>query len=276
MGIVAYSILGLNSNSSEVKNALSFVEKNIDKRESCESISWYILARTKLGLGVDKKYIDKLSEYKLKDESFKHLKLAKKGNYMATYHGLLAFSDYNNKISVFTKLHNLNKPVVKFKDLKQSDYAYKEIMYLVNKGVVLGYSDTTFKPNNSVKRGEFTKFLVYGKNLQSQATSPTNEFTDLKHHWSNKVVNVAVKKGYINGVGNKKFAPENNITGAQVAAIIVRAKGLESKAKGIKGKNWYDGYVKVAKDSNLLYKNFSANKNATRAQCAEIIYKLVK
>ncbi len=274
MGLVAYNILGLNSNSSEVKKGFEFIEKNMDKRESCETIAWYILARVKFGLNVNQKYIDKLSSYKLSDGSFKHLKSTSKGNYMATYHGLLAFSDYNNKTSVFTKLHNLKTKG--FKDLKSTDYAYKEIMYLVDKGVVSGYSDGTFKPNNSVKRGEFAKFLVYGKGLQSQATSTTNAFTDLKNHWSNKVVNVAVKKGYINGVGNKKFAPENNISGAQVAAMVVRVKGLESKAKAVKGKNWYDGYVKVAKDNNLLYKNFDANKNATRAQCAEIIYKLTK
>jgi len=129
MGIVAYSILGLNSNSSEVKKALSFVEKNIDKKESCESVSWYILARTKLGLSVDKKYIDKLSKYKLKDGSFKHLKSGKKGNYMATYHGLLALSAYNNKTSVFTKLHNLKTK--KTKNLKKRYYSYKKIINLV-------------------------------------------------------------------------------------------------------------------------------------------------
>ncbi|SHK22597.1 S-layer homology domain-containing protein [Tepidibacter formicigenes] len=274
MGLVAYNVLGLNSNSSEVKKGFEFIEKNIDKKESCETIAWYILAKVKFGLNVDKKYIDKLLEYRLSNGSFKHLKSSKKGNYMATYHGLLALNDYNNKSSIFEKLHNLKSKG--FKDLKQSDYAYKEIMYLVDKGVVSGYSDKTFKPNNSVKRGEFAKFLVYGLGLQSQAKYKTNEFTDLKNHWANKVVNVAVKKGYINGIGNKKFAPEDKITGAQVAAMVVRAKGLESKAKAVKGKNWYDGYVKVAKDNNLLYKNFNPNKNATRAQCAEIIYKLVK
>ncbi|SHH23058.1 S-layer homology domain-containing protein [Tepidibacter thalassicus] len=274
MGLVAYNVLGLNSNSPEVKKGFEFIEKNIDKKESCETIAWYILAKIKFGLNVDKKYIDKLLKYKLSDGSFKHLKQSKKGNYMATYHAVLALSDYNNKYSVFEKLHNLNTKG--FKDLKKADYAYKEIMYLVDKGVVSGYSDKTFRPNNSVKRGEFAKFLVYGLNLQSQAKFKTNKFVDLKNHWSNKVVNVAVKRGYINGVGNNKFAPEEKITGAQVAAIIVRAKGLESKAKSVKGKNWYDGYVKVAKDNNLLYKNFDPNKNATRAQCAEIIYKLVK
>lgn len=124
MGMVAYSILGLNSNSPEVKKGFKFIEKNIEKKESCESIAWYILSRVKLGLSVDKKWADKLSEYKLKDGSFKHLKSGKRGNYIATYQALLALSDLNKKNSIFDILHNLGSNN-KFKDLKQSDYANK-------------------------------------------------------------------------------------------------------------------------------------------------------
>lgn len=109
MGLIAYSVLGLDQNSEEVKTGFTFIEKNIDKKESCESVAYYILARKKLGMDIDKSLYNKLLKYQLRDGSFKHLKRGSKGNYMATWHGLLAMTDYKNKSSVFTRLHDMNK-----------------------------------------------------------------------------------------------------------------------------------------------------------------------
>lgn len=275
MAIVAYKALGLNKDSEEVKNSLSFIEKNIKRRENCESLAWEIMSKISIGLEVDKKIYDKLLVYSLDDGSFKHIKSMSRGNYMATWHGLLAQSDYENNISIFDKLHSANKSV-KFKDLKENDYGYDEIMYLLNKKVVSGYPDGTFKPNDKVKRAEFAKFLIYGLGIQDEIASSSYEFKDLQDHWSNKIVSLAVKKQYIKGVGNGEFAPEDKITGAEVAAMLVRAKGLENEAKGIEGKRWYDGYVEVAKKNNLLYEGFNPGDYATRAQCSVSIAALSK
>jgi hypothetical protein len=272
MAIVAYNILGLDANSEEITKALAFIQENLDRKESCESVAWYILARKQLGLEIDASLYNKLLAYQLQDGSFKHLKNLSRGNYIATWHGLLALSDYEAPVSIFTRLHNLNK----FKDLRRNDYAFKEIMELVNRKVVSGYPDGTFKPDAPVKRSEFAKFLVYGMKLQHLITGETGAFTDLKGHWSNRIVNVAVQKKLMQGIGSGKFAPEEKITGAQVATILVRAKGLESQAKSITGTNWYDGYVAVARQNGLLYQNFDPTKYATRAQCAVVIAKLMK
>ncbi|WP_432663281.1 S-layer homology domain-containing protein [Wukongibacter baidiensis] len=275
MGIVAYKALGLNKESEEVKNALRFIDKNISKRENCESLAWNIMSRISVGEKVDKELYDKLMTYKLDDGSFKHIKSMTKGSYIATWHSLLARVDYMNKVSIFDKLHNANKSV-KFKDLSESDYGYDEIVTLVNKNVVSGYPDGSFKPNNEVKRSEFAKFLIYGLGMQDEISITTNEFNDLEGHWANKIVALAVKNEYIKGIDNGKFAPEDKITGAQVATMLVRAKGLENEAKEIQGEKWYEGYVEIAEKYNMLYDNFDPNSNATRAQCAVSISKLSK
>jgi hypothetical protein len=108
MGIVAYKILGLQGDSPEVQNALKFIQGNIDKNPTCESISWYILAQNMLGLEIEKSIYNKLLEYRGSDAGFKHLKRLKKSNYMATWHGLLAINDYDKGISIFTRLHNVS------------------------------------------------------------------------------------------------------------------------------------------------------------------------
>ncbi len=272
MAIVAYDILGLETNSTEVKEALNFIEKNISRRESCEAISWYIMSRVKLGLDVDSDLYDRLQDYKLEDGGYKHLKMSSRPNYMATWHGLLAEHDYKTKTSILTKLHNQNK----FSDLNFFFFFFFFFLKLINKGILSGYLDNTFKPNNNVKRSEFAKFIVYGMGLEGQISGETNEFNDLNKHWSNKIVKIAVKNGLIQGLGNERFGPEDKITGAQVATMLVRAKGLETQAKDISGANWYDGYVQVAKENNLLYDSFKADEYATRAQCAVVIEKIMK
>ncbi|MCT4621780.1 MAG: terpene cyclase/mutase family protein [Marinisporobacter sp.] len=110
MGLIAYSILGLDDKTEEVKKAIDFIEDNLKTRESCEGLSYYILARTKLGMDIDKTLYNRLLKYQLEDGSFKHLKSFTRGNYMASWHGLLAMMDYKNKKTVFTKLHNMNNP----------------------------------------------------------------------------------------------------------------------------------------------------------------------
>lgn len=275
MALIAYDIAGMDKNSEEVKKAVEFIENNLDKYETSETISYYILSRIKLGLDVDKELYNRLMKYKLKDESFTHIKRKNpRGNYIATWHGLLAMIDYQNGYSIFDKIHNLNR----FKDLKKGDYAYKEIIDLVNNKIVIGNPDGTFKPNNYVKRGEFAKFLIYGLKLEDEIVEETDEFVDLKGHWSNKIVNVAIKHGVLEGMkndnGDKIFMPEDEMIGAQIATIIVRTKGLENEAKKIKSVNWYDGYVKIAKQYDLLYENFKAEDKVTRAQCAMIISKI--
>ncbi|WP_432408115.1 prenyltransferase/squalene oxidase repeat-containing protein [Wukongibacter sp. M2B1] len=108
MALVAYKALGLSKESEEVKRGLSFINESIGMRENCESIAWNIMSKISVGVEIDKELYDKLLEYKLDDNSFKHVKSMTKGNYMATWHGLLALSDYNNKVSIFDKLHKLN------------------------------------------------------------------------------------------------------------------------------------------------------------------------
>ncbi|HHY90286.1 MAG TPA: hypothetical protein GX503_01345 [Clostridiales bacterium] len=109
MGIVAYHILGLDENSPEIQKAFAFIEKSLQKQESCETLSWYILAKKKLGLPVSESLYKNLLSYQLNDGSFKHLKESKNGNYIATWHALLALSDCQNEISIFDQLHNKSK-----------------------------------------------------------------------------------------------------------------------------------------------------------------------
>ena len=274
MAVVAYSVLGLNPSSEEISSALEFIDQNVESSETCETLSWVILARVMLGLDASGELYGKLLEYRLEDGTFSHFKSSAKPNYMATWHGYLALADYSSGKSIFTRLNDLGR-VKHFTDVDKGDYAYEEITYLAGKGIISGSGDGSFKPENLVTRAEFAKMLVIALGLQNENVGKYKGFQDVQGHWSERFVNIAAKEGLINGIGSNRFAPERNITGAETAALAVRAKGLENFVAPAGDRSWYMPYVDKALENRLLYEGFNAHKYTTRAQSAELIYKLI-
>lgn len=56
--------------------------------------------------------------------------------------------------------YNLTGQDAKFKDINQTPWATDYINALATNGITSGYSDNTFRPNNSVTRAEFSLFLA--------------------------------------------------------------------------------------------------------------------
>ncbi|MDF9408792.1 S-layer homology domain-containing protein [Pelotomaculum isophthalicicum JI] len=63
--------------------------------------------------------------------------------------------------------------------------------------------------------------LVYKESLGGPVT-----FSDIQGHWAQKEVEFMAGKGYLKGVGGGLFAPENNVTRAEFAAMLARCLGL--------------------------------------------------
>jgi hypothetical protein len=85
-------------------------------------------------------------------------------------------------------------------------------------------------------------------------------------------IQLCVEKGYVNGMPGGIFQPNGNITGAQLAAILVRTG--PGAPEPISGPRWYEELVKLAGEKGLLYPGFDPHAPASRAQCAYSIMKL--
>ncbi|QEK11390.1 hypothetical protein FQB35_02820 [Crassaminicella thermophila] len=162
-----------------------------------------------------------------------------------------------------------------FLDLSSNHWAYKAITDLVKKNILSGYPDGTFRPEKSVTRAEFTNLMICGLNLQKSKHNVNIKFKDVfKNHWAYNAISIAVGKGFIKGRSDKIFDPNGKITGAEMATMLVNSLPPEKKSKIKEGPYWYSGYVKIAKENDLLYPNFKAKESASRAQCAYSIMKL--
>lgn len=110
-------------------------------------------------------------------------------------------------------------------------WAEAEIEKLVAMKIVGGYDDGTFKPDNKVTGSEFAKVLTLAGGLKA-VDSNLPGFQDLPaDFWAKKYINAALKKGVIKGEGDIAFDAEKALTRAQIAVLLVRALGLEDKAR---------------------------------------------
>ena len=99
-----------------------------------------------------------------------------------------------------------------FTDVSSSYWAYGAIMSLCSQGIVSGYPDGTFKPDNPITRAEFVSIM--DKVLKLPAYSPqTPTFSDVSSSdWCYQSVETAVYAGIAKGYDDGTFRPGNDIT----------------------------------------------------------------
>lgn len=95
----------------------------------------------------------------------------------------------------------------------------------------MGYLDkvygrvSTFNPDAPITRAEFVVLLIEFTDTNIRGTSTVGRFNDTASHWAAAYINYANDKGWVNGVGDNDFAPEDSLTRAQICAIINRMSG---------------------------------------------------
>ena len=106
--------------------------------------------------------------------------------------------------------------------------AYKAIYWAVDQGMVKGYSDGTFKPENVCTREQFAIMLWRLQGSLSGYESSAymfNDVNDFSNATSRKAVGWAVEKGIVKGFSDGSFHPKETITRAQVAVMLWRYAG---------------------------------------------------
>ncbi len=117
-----------------------------------------------------------------------------------------------------------------FSDVDGKEYYGKAIAWAKVAGVVNGYGDGTFKPNNDVTREEFAQMLAnYAQKFgtyKAGDASALDAYTDgsAVDSWATDSVAWAVEQGYM-GKNTDTLAPANSIIRAEAAAMVARYIG---------------------------------------------------
>ena len=169
------------------------------------------------------------------------------------------------------------------KDVSKDFWAYEAITSLVEKGIINGYSDNTFKPENDITREEFITVLV--KYLKLDTNKECN-FADVSNkRWSYPYIAAAYSAGIITGNEINMFNPEDAITRQDMAVIVARALNMTGGSsetfadEGMISDYAIDG-VKALKEAGILNgfedNTFRPVNNSKRAEAVTIIYKISK
>ena len=146
------------------------------------------------------------------------------------------------------------------------------ISYIRSLGIVDGYDDGTYRPDERINRAEFTKIV-----LNALEISPSGNycFPDVKDLWYAPYVCAALSNGIINGYDDGNFKPNNDVNVAEALRIVLESTGFEVSGGG-SSEYWYMPYVNYAQNSTLkfLIEDGKYDKPVTRGEMAEMIYQI--
>ena len=111
--------------------------------------------------------------------------------------------------------------------------------------IIGGYPDGSFKPEGNITRAEVTKMICValngGKN-PAVSTNTTPTFSDVRGNanaaWAEGYIESCAAQGIVSGVGGGKFAPNGNVTGVQLAKMLLVSLGYKSENEGFTGNAW--------------------------------------
>lgn len=166
-----------------------------------------------------------------------------------------------------------------FADVAADHWAASFIAALKDAGIIGGVNDTDFAPDNNITRAEYAKMIAGAFGLE--ATSAEVAFADCTaDDWFTPFVAACVEAGYINGVSETEFAPNENITREQACAILGRALNVAGEGEltftdVAEVEEYAKAFVAALAEMGIVngYEDgtFAPKNNITRAEAAKII-----
>ncbi|MEQ8537691.1 MAG: S-layer homology domain-containing protein [Coleofasciculus sp. D1-CHI-01] len=175
------------------------------------------------------------------------------------------------------------QPPDSFSDI-QNHWAKPFIQGLLDKGLISGFKDGTFKPDDKMTRAQYAALLV--KAFNPSATRDGINFTDVADDfWAKDVIQEAYRGEFLSGFPDNSFKPNDNVQRAQVIVSLVNGLGL-SASDGTVLSTYSDraaipDYAKdevntaTKKEIVVSYpdtKQLDPTKDATRAEVAAMVY----
>lgn len=154
---------------------------------------------------------------------------------------------------------------------------------LVAAGIMSGYQDNTFKPDNSITRAEFCTVMVKAFKLEDRTGAGVN-FADTVNHWAKDSIATAAALGIVHGVDGNNFAPDAPVTREQMALMIYQAEKMFPLSGGqeysdvARISGWAREAVNTVSAQEIMsgYPDHSFRPQAlvSRAEAAAVIVKL--
>lgn len=189
-------------------------------------------------------------------------------------------------------------PALAFPDVDSNHWAAAEIKLLSEQGVIVGYPDGTFKPDENVTRAEFAAMAIRALNQQHTKVAQPVNFSDVTpEHWAYEDIQKAL---YFDLISYEKegdlFRPEDSVSRAESMSVAVNALTTETisvaKAKEVLAQKYIDShtvpewFLIPAGKAEILgmivvmpsaeKAALEATRPATRAEVTAILFKMME
>ena len=127
---------------------------------------------------------------------------------------------------------------------------------LVALGVLAGDPDGSFRPEDGLTRAEAAKIIFTIRNKGNADASgfvgqPT-KFADIANHWAKGYIVYCESLGIVSGKNPTTFAPEDKVTGSELAKMLLTGLGYKADIEGYTGASWELNVLSDATDAGLL------------------------
>lgn len=170
-----------------------------------------------------------------------------------------------------------------FTDVPLAHPNYTAITTLQEEGIINGYEDNTFRPEQTVTRAEVLKIVLLAMDVKPEAVAQTT-FSDVSSDdWFAPYVATATSLGIVGGYADGTFQPNQTVTRVEGLKILLNAKKVElpvvmtSVFTDVPQDAWYAPYVRYVVDHALLEvpgDRFGKDEGLRRKDIAQILYRM--
>lgn len=171
-----------------------------------------------------------------------------------------------------------------FVDISKIHPNFQAIAFLKNEGVIQGYPDGSFKPDNKISRVEVLKLILEGLKADV-ARAKTLPFKDTDiNSWYADYLASANSLGIAQGYPDGSFKPTATVNKVEFLKMLVTAMNIDINPVAtnlqytdVDSKSWYAPYVQFAVEKNIIEvegDKFNPTERMVRSDVAEAIYRV--
>lgn len=152
-------------------------------------------------------------------------------------------------------------------------------------GIMTGFGDGTFRPDQTLNRAEAVTILLRVKNIDPSSEGVGRDFDDVPGDaWFNRAVTRAAREGWLKGKSNGRFAPGDTLNRAEWATLLDRAFDLDRTDQSIPFRDvperaWFADGVRAMIEENMIrhpkVRMYFPEKEISRAEAAWTIARLL-
>ncbi|MBC9785356.1 leucine-rich repeat protein [Heliobacterium chlorum] len=167
-----------------------------------------------------------------------------------------------------------------FSDVTGDDPNYVFINYAVKRGLLTGYPDGSFHPDEGLTRAQAASLLAKGMHLSKDETVKS-PFPDVPaDHWAQSAIAASSRAGLLRGFEDGTFRPDEPLTRIQSVALLLRLEKtplpvVKRSFTDVSEDHWAKRQAAVAAETGLVdlrdSKVFSPNQTFTRREMARAL-----